>query len=328
METAPPAEAKKKRKKKKGDPYALAIPKPAGPQPSRSAWDNVLGVNSPRRNGDNAVGLTGAGSAGWDCGACNSHNGMVQLYCTVCGGRAPKSSVELDTGDGLFWHVGRALVSVEDGKELRELEDEEVKAAVRDQALLWCRFEGKGVLYPCTLTIQRQNGSVDVRYLAEGQRGHLKPPPKLREWSVQTDLLRVVVPPPEPFRLQEGQRVKAKQKGTAFFMPAKVIRARYNDTYDLQFAGNFKEYAISRHKISVGDFPVVAGSVTPSGTEYISECLRVFDPAIMTMEQQLVKAGLVPEPTEHEREMHRKDAMEHTRKMAAAEAKRAAWPAA
>ena len=54
------AKKKKKKRKKKGDPYALAVPKPTGPQPSRSVWDAVLGVNSPRRNGDNAVGLTGA----------------------------------------------------------------------------------------------------------------------------------------------------------------------------------------------------------------------------------------------------------------------------
>jgi Ran GTPase-activating protein (RanGAP) involved in mRNA processing and transport len=318
------AKKKKKKRKKKGDPYALAVPKPTGPQPSRSVWDAVLGVNSPRRNGDNAVGLTGAGNSGWDCGACNSHNGMVQLYCTVCGGRAPKSTVELETGDGLFRHEGRSMVSVTDGEEVRVPDEAEVKAALKEQTLVWCRFRGGGCMYPCTLCLQRQNGSVDVRYLSEGQRGHLVQPPKLKEWSVQPDLLRVDVPPPEPERLEEGQRVKAKQRGTAFFMPAKVIRARHNDTYDLMFGGGLKEYAIPRQLMATGDYPVVRGSACPSGTEYISECLRTYDPAILALEQQLVKAGLVPPPTEHEREMHRRDAVERTRKLAAAEAKRAA----
>ena len=81
---------------------------------------------------------------------------------------------------------------------------------------------------------------------------------------------------PEPERLEEGQRVKAKQRGTAFFMPARVIRARHNDTYDLMFGGGLKEYAIPRQLMATGDYPVVRGSACPSGTEYISECLRTY----------------------------------------------------
>ena len=88
---------KKTKKKHATDPYAV-------PHLNRNreyedvstvVWQEVLGTNSPRRDRERAVGLTGAGIEGWNCRACDAHNAMLQLYCGVCGGHAPKSNFEM-----------------------------------------------------------------------------------------------------------------------------------------------------------------------------------------------------------------------------------------
>jgi hypothetical protein len=225
-------------------------------------------------------------------------NNCALAICKVCGAHRKKKTPQemASAGKGLFWYAGgKVLVHCVDGEDLVPLVPEQYKR----NSQIYCRYGGGNVFYSGEISFIRASGTADITYVS----GVVEPAPeKLKEWAVNPSMLRVKPIPPEPHLLHEGQNCFARLGKKSRYWPAKVVRPRHNDTYDLLYDQGEKEYCVQRRFIKLGLKARNFGTRMPAAsTAYIKEQLRTWDVALLAHDIHL---RAVAEESHHLRNMH------------------------
>ena len=122
------------------------------------------------------------------------------------------------------------------------------KARLEEGAKVEANYRGRGKFYPGKITRVRANGTFDVDYDdGEKELGLTEDLIRLRDGGVSSSSSRA--------KLEEGAKVEANYRGRGKWYPGKIVRDRFDGTFDVDYEDGEKETRVAEDLIRLRDSP-------------------------------------------------------------------------